>query len=513
MKSLLIDGNNFIWRAYYGRGLQNYGVSTGILKYISNSVARFAPDELVVCWDVGKSRWRSELFPGYKAARQDKKKDLEEDYEEIKFQAGLTRKLLNGLGIRQASVKGVEADDLLAWLSDYYSRYLRYNQVVIVSTDKDLWQLVVPDRIMVYDPIKNVEVGDSVVLNALGVLPRQVAEHKSLAGDASDGIPGVKGIGPKIAVKLLEEYGSLGEITNFENVGELQSKRKTEKLLESLDDVESYYKIVTLATVDQAGQYCSKEEFEELERSLMEVPQYDPLEVSLVADSFTDAMVDVVNFPRATNSLYHMPKIMDFTKNDVYTWDTLDRSILECTSCSLRADCGEYCPTLPEGVSDVQIMVVARNPGMKDLEEGRPLVGRSGELFEGFLKEVGLTRGDCWITNVCKCHLAGNRIPKYGEVLSCSKYLKSEVRLIQPKFVICFGNEAMSMFTPHQSGVSHHVGEILEDSNGILDIEVPYVAIVNNPSHALRHARHMAEFDYATKKIKEFLEGKRNVED
>ena len=100
MKTLLIDGNNFIWRAYYSGGIADNNVSTGILRFVNYAIERFTPDDVVICWDVGKSRWRSDLYPGYKSARKDKQDEL----ELLSFKLG-TVKIVRGFQIIAESSK------------------------------------------------------------------------------------------------------------------------------------------------------------------------------------------------------------------------------------------------------------------------------------------------------------------------------------------------------------------------------------------------------------------------
>lgn len=506
MKALLIDGNNFIWRAYYSLGTDNNGVSTGILKFINHAVTRFQPDEVIICWDIGKSRWRSELYPEYKAARKDKQDELP-DLEEIRTQAEEAKRLLRAMSIRQIAIRGIEADDTIAWLSDYYRRYLQ-GTVVIVSTDKDLWQLL-QDQVFQYDPIKDQVFTIEDVQRVLDIPPVLISDYKTLCGDPSDGIPGAKGIGPKIATKLLAEYKDFGNILNLDNVEEFSKKKKTTEILKSAEDLEIYNKIVKLSPIEQSGRYLSQEEYDEFVRQATEPLEYNQDEVNLFSEIIGSGILGLEGLPRATNNLYHIAKFMNFETPQIIPWEDLDRSILECHKCPLRACCDEYGPTLAEGYEDAQIMVVARNPGADELVGGRPLIGRAGKTFDRFLDLVGLTRRDCWITNVNKCYSEGNRPPTHGEVMSCISFLKSEVHWLKPKLVITFGNEAMSMFTPHMSGVSRHVGEIMENSTGLVGVEVPYVAIVNHPSHAMRAKKNMTDFEFAASKVKEFLDKRR----
>jgi DNA polymerase len=186
---------------------------------------------------------------------------------------------------------------------------------------------------------------------------------------------------------------------------------------------------------------------------------------------------------------------------------SVDSSILQCTKCGLRNHCLEFGPTLPEGFDDVEIMVVGRNPGYDELIGGKPFIGRAGKRLDKFLEDVGLTRRDCWITNVNKCYSENNRPPMMGEILACSSYLRSEIDLVKPKFIMVFGNEAMAMLTPYgYSGVTKHCGEILEKPTGILGVVNAWVAICVHPSMALRSQSGELHMEYAANQVKKFLD-------
>ena len=236
---LLVDGNPLLWRAAYaGYGnRENSSLAKGVLGYFYDVIYKFRPQELVVCWDKGMSWWRSQLYPDYKAHRLEKKRESDIDLEMVEEQAGYVRRYLEALGVRQVIIPGVEADDGLGWLSEHYLGRIEHLpdwKVVISTGDHDLWQLVRADgRILVWDQQKEIMVDHARVVEALGVPPERVPDLKALMGDASDNLPGIKGIGQKIGAKLLGEYETLGALMGLEEdlLKELAKRKTTAKIL------------------------------------------------------------------------------------------------------------------------------------------------------------------------------------------------------------------------------------------------------------------------------------------
>jgi DNA polymerase-1 len=209
----LIDGNGIQWRAYHSKGIDDGALRKGIFGYIFALLWKFKPDEILIFWDISKSRWRRDYFKSYKLDREEKQKEL--PTEEIYRQVDEAKSYLSRIGLRNIAVKGLEADDLISWFSEYYSRFLN-KEVVIVSGDKDLWQLI-NDNAKVYDYLRERMITPNEVSNDMGVAVSQIAPYTALVGDSSDEIPGVKGIGPKTAAKLISDYGGLDKIYQISN--------------------------------------------------------------------------------------------------------------------------------------------------------------------------------------------------------------------------------------------------------------------------------------------------------
>jgi uracil-DNA glycosylase family 4 len=183
----------------------------------------------------------------------------------------------------------------------------------------------------------------------------------------------------------------------------------------------------------------------------------------------------------------------------------LDNMIKGCHRCSLRDRCGNYGPTLASGGIGAEIMLVGSSPDASDWVSGVPFSGETSVILEKFFEITGITREECWITNVCKCH-TGKEVISQGNILSCLDNFREELSLVKPKLVIAFGDEAMSILTGNGSGLTNYVGQIFQNSVGLSEISVERVAILPHPTYAIRSKRLMAEFEYGCEKIKEFLE-------
>lgn len=515
---LLVDGNPLIWRAAYaGYGVRgNSSIASGVLGYFYEMIHKFQPRDLVVCWDKGLSRWRSEICESYKATRMQKKRESDLDLEMVQEQSGYVRRYLEALGVRQVLISGVEADDVLSWLSEYYLKLvggLAEGKVVISTGDHDLWQLV-RDKIVVWDQQKEALIDEAAVQQALGVPPGLVADLKSLMGDASDNLPGVKGIGQKTAAKLLEAHGNLGALLDHdpEMLKELGKRVATARILDADDLLGEMYRLVKLPTMPEAVHCLTPVEFGNLDYQLTQPLQRDEFRLRVMAERIgKSCATSEPMVPLATTDLSGMVRDMEAYKNQETTWTDLrevDWAVMGCNRCPLRADTGQQGPTLPAGHSGADIMLLGRNPGQQELENGVPFwsAAPAGGRLDKFLEVVGLTRAECWITNACKCYSEANRTPTWSEVMACSQYLRAEIDLVKPKLIICFGNEAMSLVTPYKSRVTKHCGEILDRPESVIGRIDAKVAISVHPSAACRGGQGESNMKYAETQIKALLD-------
>lgn len=214
----LIDGSSYLYRAYFAiKRLSSpsgfptnaiYGFTQMLLKLLKD----YQPQHLAMVFDVGRVTFRTELYPEYKANRSAMPDDLRQ-------QVGPIRDLVRAFNIPVVELEGYEADDLIGTLAGRWEA--QGGNVVVVTGDKDLMQIVT-EQTTLLDTMKNVTSGIPQVHERFGVAPQGVIDILGLAGDSSDNIPGVPGIGEKTAIKLIQEFGSLDSL--LERAGEVPGK-------------------------------------------------------------------------------------------------------------------------------------------------------------------------------------------------------------------------------------------------------------------------------------------------
>lgn len=228
-KFILIDGNAIFHRAYHSlppfktsRG-ETTNAIYGFLAMLISLYKKEKPDYLAVAWDRKAPTYRHNEYKEYKAHRPPPPEDLYPQLPRLK-------EILDAFQITQMEMDGYEADDLLGTAARQAEREKNL-QIIIVTGDKDALQLV-SDHTSVMTPIKGiteVELYDTVkVEQKLGVRPNQIIDYKALCGDASDNIPGVPGIGPKQAARLLKQYDNFENIYNHLNELPAGQRKKLE---------------------------------------------------------------------------------------------------------------------------------------------------------------------------------------------------------------------------------------------------------------------------------------------
>ena len=259
----LIDGSGFIFRAFHSSPLDAFRRSDGVytnavngycallMKMIDRARDDGAYDYMAVIFDASRKNFRNDIYPEYKANR-------DAPPEELRPQFALIREATVAFGLPSIELEGYEADDLIAT----YAREAEAQgiETVVVSSDKDLMQLV-REHVYMFDPMKDQVIGPDEVMAKFGVTPDKVVDVQSLAGDSTDNVPGVPGIGVKTAALLLDEYGDLD--TLLERAGEIKQNKRRENLIEYADlarvsrelvrlkdDVETDHKIEDFALKD-----------------------------------------------------------------------------------------------------------------------------------------------------------------------------------------------------------------------------------------------------------------------
>jgi len=231
----LIDGSGYLFRAYHALpplSRKSDGLPTGAVSGYCNMLWKLLedmkdgdrPTHLAVIFDAGKKTFRNDIYPEYKANRPDPPEDLIPQFP-------LVRDATRAFGVACVEEPGFEADDLIAT----YARLAREAgaRTTIVSSDKDLMQLVEDGKVQLFDTMKNKHIGSAEVIERFGVPPSKVVEVQALAGDSADNVPGVPGIGVKTAAELINAYGDLE--TLLKRAGEIKQPKRRETLMENAD--------------------------------------------------------------------------------------------------------------------------------------------------------------------------------------------------------------------------------------------------------------------------------------
>ncbi len=257
-KIVVIDGHALAFRSYYAiRDLSNSkGETTNAVFGFLRSLLRILDEEgefdaTVVTFDAPAKTFRHEQFEGYKAGRRDTPDDLPRQIRTIK-------QLVELLGLYQIEFAGLEADDLIGTIATRCAD-LGY-AVEIVTSDRDAYQLV-GEHVTVRGLAKSDRFGPDEVYEKFGVTVAQWVDFRALTGDPSDNIPGAKGIGPKTAAKLLQDYGSLDAI--LDNLESVKPESAAKKVAASLGDVRfsrDLSRIVTDADIEISPDVWAKRE-------------------------------------------------------------------------------------------------------------------------------------------------------------------------------------------------------------------------------------------------------------
>ncbi len=246
-KVILIDGNNILFRSYYataynGNTMKNSkGFPTnalyGLVNMMNKIIEEEKPTYIMCAFDKGKT-FRHEKYADYKGGRM-------ATPDELKMQFPEAKKLVEAMGINYFEIDNYEADDIIGTFAKKCNNNKEFD-AVIISSDKDLLQLITDEvEVKLLKQVGNIRMTHQEFVNTYGIEPPRMVDLKSLMGDSSDNIPGVKGVGEKTALQLLQEYKTLDNI--YENIDNIKGKLK-DKLIEGKESAYQSYDLATIYT-------------------------------------------------------------------------------------------------------------------------------------------------------------------------------------------------------------------------------------------------------------------------
>ena len=264
----LIDGSGYIFRAYYALPpltRKSDGLPTGAVSGFCSMLFKLLedsksdknlqkPTHFAVIFDSARKTFRNEIYSDYKANRAEAPDDLAPQFEYI-------RKSVLAFNLPSVELVNYEADDLIA---TYVNKILKGGaKVTIVSSDKDLMQLY-KKNVRIYDPMKNKFISEEDIHKKFGVDSSKVIDVQALAGDSSDNVPGVPGIGVKTAAELINKYGTLEKLLN--STSEIKQNKRRETLTENKDKAIISKKLVTLKHDAPINQNLDEFELKEIDK-------------------------------------------------------------------------------------------------------------------------------------------------------------------------------------------------------------------------------------------------------
>lgn len=389
----LLDASSYLFRAYFAIGhLSNAkGIPTnatyGFVQMLMRLIKEEQPTHFVAVWDRPEPTFRKQEYQEYKAQREEIPADLPEQIDWIK-------KILQAMHIPILEKAGFEADDIIGTIAKDLEK--KDYEIIIVTGDKDLMQLV-NDRIILLDTMKNKWTRRDGVLERFGVTPEQVVDVLGLAGDSSDNIPGVPGIGGKTAAALIQQYGSIENL--YLKLDELKGKRR-ESLEQNKDAAFLSKKLATihcevpieysiedfdLVEPDQAALNMI---FEELEfNRLVDYSKTEPAQASVI----NRAKYELVN---SSAQLLKWKNLLE--KSDAFAFDTETTSLnvreASLVGLSFCVSEGQAC-YIPVGHAEgvqlpIQEVLEALKPALES--ESIPKIAQNFKYDYQILKRVGV---------------------------------------------------------------------------------------------------------------------------
>jgi DNA polymerase I len=380
-KLFLVDVSSMFFRAFYAiRQLSNSkGMPTnavyGFISMIIKLMKDHQVDYIAFCFDLPGPTFRKEIYGEYKANRSEMPEDLVPQVPYIK-------KVTEALGIPMFEQEGYEADDLIGSLTAYGKKHDM--EVIIVSGDKDFSQLI-GDQVFMLDTMKNLRVGRDQVIEKYGVAPENFIDYLALTGDSSDNIPGVRGVGPKGAQKLIEQFSSIEGI--YEKIEEVKNPGLKLKLSEAKEMAFLSKKLVTIVqdmTLDIAPADLRQRPLhrEDLDQLLTELEFHSFKKVFLAEGSTAATSTDEVAF--------HGPKTEGkfVEENEVTAEQVVDTSNVVVESDALAPP-----SSVPENIAITKMDETAFEAWLKK-RNSFWIVDRERQFIFGDVDEVVVYEGD-----------------------------------------------------------------------------------------------------------------------
>ncbi len=330
-KIILVDGNNLLFRSYYataytGNIMKNSkGFPTNALFGFTNMIHKIVEEEkptrMIVAFDKGKT-FRHEKYDFYKGGRS-------ETPDELKVQFPIAKQMLGYMGIKYYEIDNYEADDIIGTFAKLCNEDDNYIGTII-SSDKDLLQLISPQV-----DIKLLKQKDYIRYNintfkeAYGIEPINIIDLKALMGDASDNIPGVKGIGEKTALKLLHEYKTLDGI--YENIDSIKGATK-QKLLDDKDNAYMSYEIATICRdvpmdINMEDIICKDVDISALNKLYEELEFYSFLKKINVVKKQENVEYTIINDASKLNDIEECAIFLEMTDSNYHKTDIIGMGI------------------------------------------------------------------------------------------------------------------------------------------------------------------------------------------
>jgi DNA polymerase I len=366
---ILIDGSAYIFRAYYGLPSMNRADGTpinavfGFTNMLVKLVEDYKDEKMVVVFDAARENFRNKIFKEYKANRGDTPEDLIPQFQ-------LIRDCVDAFSIPQIEIEGYEADDIIA---TYCALATKNNmESVVVSSDKDLMQLV-NKNVTMLDPMKGKKIGIDQVIEKFGLPPNKVIQIQALTGDKVDNIPGAPGIGPKTALKLIEEFGDVNNL--IINANKIPQEKKRNIILDHQEDILLSLKLVKLKNdieltlnISDIHTYSSVKENENLSTFLFN-QGFKSIAERLKNNSFitpnitTDKKVKdferkynlITNIPDLNNLIILIKKIGHFAIDTETNSLNIEKAILVGISIAVDEVSAYYIPINHKNINDKKI--------------------------------------------------------------------------------------------------------------------------------------------------------------